>query len=71
MLLETLAFGASSKLSPLVLNYESFKGKCIKMEITGLKIVIWGGKSSVLWSQVAFYRSQIAFYSSASRSLGP
>ena len=31
--------------------------KCIRMGITVLKIVIWGGKSSVLWLQIAFYSS--------------
>ena len=28
---------------------------CIRMGITVLKFVIWGGKSCVLWSQIAFY----------------
>ena len=28
--------------------------------ITVLKIVIWGGKSSVLWSQIAFYGNAMA-----------
>ena len=28
---------------------------CIRMGITVLKIVIWGYKSSVLWSQITFY----------------
>ena len=31
--------------------------KCIRMRITVLKIVFWGGKSSVLWSQITFYGS--------------
>ena len=31
--------------------------KCIKMGITVLKIVVWGGRSLVLWSQIAFYSS--------------
>ena len=28
---------------------------CIRMGITLLKIVIWGYKSSVLWSHITFY----------------
>ena len=28
---------------------------CIRKRITVLKIVIWGGKLLVLWSQIAFY----------------
>ena len=44
--------------SVLVRNSAVSKGKkCIKMGITVLKIVIWGGKSSVLWLQIAFYGS--------------
>ena len=31
--------------------------KCIKMVIIAIKIVIWAGESSVLWLQIAFYRS--------------
>ena len=31
--------------------------KCTRMGTTVLKIVIWGGKSSNLWSQIAFYSS--------------
>ena len=31
--------------------------KCIRMGITVLKIVIWGGKTSVLRSQISFYGS--------------
>ena len=29
--------------------------KCIIMGITVVKMVLWGGKSSVLWSHIAFY----------------
>ena len=39
----------------------SFKGKmkksALEMGITVLKTVIWGDKSSVLWSQIPFYGS--------------
>ena len=31
--------------------------KCIRMGIIVLKIVIWGDKSSVLWTEIAFYGS--------------
>ena len=31
--------------------------KCTEMGIIVLKIAIWGGKTSVLWSQIAFYIS--------------
>ena len=31
--------------------------KCIRMGIPAFKIVIWGGKSLVLWSQIMFYGS--------------
>ena len=34
--------------------------KCIRMGITVLKIVIMGCKSSVLWSQIAFYQNRAA-----------
>ena len=47
----------------------------IRMGIVVFVIVIWGGKSSVLWSKSAFYSSagaspliEIAFYSSAGAS---
>ena len=30
---------------------------CIRMGINIAKFVIWGGKLSVLWSQIAFYGS--------------
>ena len=29
--------------------------KCIRMGITAVKFVIWGGKLAVLWSQIMFY----------------
>lgn len=35
--------------------------KCIRMGRAVLKIVIWGGKSSVLWLQIAF---SVSIYSS-------
>ena len=31
--------------------------KCIRMGITAIKFVIWGGKSAVLRSQITFYGS--------------
>ena len=31
--------------------------KCIRMGITAFKCVIWGGKSTFLWSQITFYGS--------------
>ena len=36
-----------------MLKDENMK-KCIRMGITVLKIVLWGGKLLVLWSQTAF-----------------
>ena len=34
--------------------------KRIRMGLTVMKIVIWGGKSSILWSQITFYGSAVA-----------
>ena len=31
--------------------------KCIRMGITIFKIYIWGGISSVVWSEITFYSS--------------
>ena len=49
-LLEALAVDAK-KYS---LKGENVK-KCIRLGITALKIVIWGSKLLVLWSQIVFY----------------
>ena len=35
-----------------------WRNKCIRMGLTELKIVIWGGKSSVLWLQITFFSSR-------------
>ena len=49
-LLKALSMGAKQ----YTLKGENVK-KFIRMVITVFKIVIWGGKSSVLWSTIAFY----------------
>ena len=46
--------GSATSLREIVQNAR-WKYTEVHKGITVLKIVIWGGESSVLWSQIAFY----------------